>query len=172
MLNRNVLILNQNYEPLTITKARRAIVLVFLGKAEVVERYDGIQIHSVTRGLPLPSIVRLAFFIKTPRSMIALSRKNIIKRDHHQCQYCGRMDGPMTTDHIVPKTRGGNDSWENLVCACASCNKKKGNHTLRESEMILVKRPRKPHFFSFIHSFVEIPDTRWRQYLFMDSDGF
>ena len=167
-MNRHVLVLNQNYEPLTITKARRAIVLVFMGKAEIVERYDGNQIHSVSRTFPLPSIVRLAFFIKTPRSVIALSRKNIIKRDHHQCQYCGKMEGPLTTDHVIPKTRGGTDSWENLVCACATCNKKKGGQTLKEAGMTLVKKPRKPHFFSFIHSFLEIPDPSWRQYLFME----
>ena len=168
MLNRYVLVLNQNYEPLAITKARRAIILVYLGKAEVVEKYDGLQIRSVSTRLSLPSIVRLVFFIKAPRKAITLSRKNVIKRDSHRCQYCGRIDGPMTTDHIVPKTREGSDSWENLVCACAECNKKKGHRTLKEAGMILVKKPKKPHFFSFIHTFVEIPDFRWRQYLFME----
>ncbi len=168
MLNRTVLVLNQNYEPLTITKAKRAIILVYLGKAEVVEKYDGQRIHSISTNLPLPSIVRLVFFIKAPRKMITLSRKNIVKRDGHQCQYCGKTEGPLTTDHIIPKTRGGADSWENLVCACSDCNKKKGHRTLKEAGMKLVKKPKRPQFFAFIHAFVDIPDLRWRQYLFLE----
>lgn len=171
MLNRSVLVLNQNYEPLTITKAKRAIVLVFLGKAEIVEGYDGVKVRSISTHIPLPSIVRLAFFIKAPRKIVTLSRKNIIKRDGRQCQYCGRIDGSLTTDHIIPKTRGGRDSWENLVCACSECNKRKGDRTLKEAGMTLIKRPRRPHFFTFVHSFVEIPDLRWRQYLFMDNEN-
>lgn len=168
MLNSNVLVLNQNYEPLTITKARRAIILVYLGKAEIVERYNGKKVRSITTSLPLPSIVRLIVFIQAPRKTIALSRKNVIKRDGHQCQYCGRSDGSMTTDHIIPKTRGGSDKWENLVCACADCNKKKGHGTLKEARMNLIKKPRRPHFFTFVHFFVDIPDFRWRQYLFIE----
>jgi len=110
MLNREVLVLNQNYEPLSITKARRAVVLLYLGKAEMVERYDGHFVRGITVSIPLPSVVRLIYYIKAPRNAVALTRKNIIRRDRHTCQYCGIQTGPMTTDHVIPKRLGGRDS--------------------------------------------------------------
>ncbi len=169
MLNRNVLVLNQNYEPLSVTRAKRAIVLIYLGKAEIVERYADLWVRSVSDALPLPSVVRLIFFVKVRRRTLTLSRRNIVKRDGHQCQYCGTIEGGMTTDHVIPKKLGGRDSWENLVCACVACNNKKGNRTPEEAGMILLRQPKRPHFFTFVHGFISIPDDRWRQYLFLGS---
>lgn len=168
MLNKYVLVLNQNYEPLSITKAKRAIILLYIGKAEMIEKYDGYAVHSVSQSFPLPSVVRLIYYIKAPRKAVALTRKNIIKRDRHTCQYCGTKKGPMTTDHVIPKKFGGKDSWENLVCACLKCNNKKGDRSPEEANMSLIKKPKKPHFFSIVHSFIEIPDMKWKQYLFLD----
>jgi len=168
MLNRQVLVLNQNYEPLSITKARRAVILLYLGKAEMVETYDGHFVRGVRMNIPLPSIVRLIYYIKAPRNAVALTRKNIIRRDRHMCQYCGTQRGPMTTDHVIPKRLRGRDSWDNLVCACVRCNNKKGDRTPEEAQMKLLKKPKVPHFFTVVHSFIRIPDKRWKQYLFLD----
>lgn len=167
MLNRHVLVLNQNYEPLSICTAKRAIVLVFLGKAEIVEK-DSVEVRSVTRSYPLPSVVRLFMYIAIPRKRILLTRKNILKRDNHQCQYCGTKQQPLTLDHVIPKNRGGKDTWENLVCACARCNNKKGQRTPEDAGLVLKRQPRRPNYLMFIRHFVGINDQRWCRYLFLD----
>ena len=161
-----VLVLNQNYEPMSVTNAKKAIVLIYLGKAEIVERYEE-QIRSVSMAMALPSIVRLLRYISVPRKRIILSRKNIIKRDLHRCQYCGKRDGPITVDHVVPKYRGGPDTWENLVCACVRCNTKKANRTPHEAGMKLLHVPRKPNHIFMIQYFIGISDERWKPYLYI-----
>lgn len=159
--------LNQNYEPMTITNAKKAIILVYLGKAEMIEK-NNVLVHSVRTSLPLPSIVRLTRYINVPRKRIILSRKNIIKRDNHQCQYCGSRNGPVTIDHIIPRDRGGEDTWENLVCACVKCNSKKGNRMPEEARMRLAKKPQRPNYIFFIRYFVGTIDSRWEPYLYMN----
>ena len=166
MLESRVLVLNQNYEPMSVCSARRAVVLLYLEKAEMVERNHEF-ICSVSMKMPLPSIVRLSRLVHIPRKRVLLNRKNIIKRDNHKCQYCCTHDGPVTVDHVIPKDRGGQDSWENLVCACMDCNTKKRNRTPREAEMPLIRKPKKPGYLFFIQHFVGIPDDRWKPYLFM-----
>jgi 5-methylcytosine-specific restriction endonuclease McrA len=167
LINRNVLMLNQNYEPLTICSARRAIVLLFSGKAEMVETADGLKVRTVNRAFALPSVVRLWQYKKVPFKQIMLSRKNILLRDGHACQYCGTTKGPMTVDHVIPRHMGGKDTWTNLVCACAKCNNRKGDHTPEQAGMRLRKRPVRPSYITFIQRHVKISD-RWRPYLFMD----
>ena len=166
MLGSRVLVLNQNYEPLSVCSARKAIILLYLEKAEMVAHNHEV-VHSVNTSLPLPSIVRLINLIKRPRNRVQLTRKNIIKRDRHACQYCGRTDRAMTVDHVIPKDRGGKDTWENLVCACTDCNGKKGNRTPKEARMLLKRKPRKPGYLFFIQHLVGIPDDRWKPYLFL-----
>ncbi|MGB8658348.1 MAG: HNH endonuclease [Candidatus Zixiibacteriota bacterium] len=168
MLYKDVLILNQNYEPLTVCSAKRAVVLVYLGKAEIIEKYDGCTVRSVSLSIPVPSVVRLGFYVHVPNKRILLSRKNIIKRDGHCCQYCGEKGSPMTVDHIIPRIYGGKDTWENLVCACITCNNIKGNHTPEQAGLSLLRQPRRPTYITFIQQFVGISDQRWRQYLFLD----
>jgi 5-methylcytosine-specific restriction endonuclease McrA len=97
-----------------------------------------------------------------------LTRKNVLLRDNNQCQYCGTSRGPMTVDHIIPKTMGGTDSWENLVCACPRCNNKKGNRTPEQAGMKLPRKPSRPSYITFIQRNGEV-SKRWRPYLFMDS---
>ncbi len=109
MLNRNVLILNQNYEPLTVCSVKRAVVMMLLGKVEMIETMDGHMLHSVSTAIRVPSVVRLGFYVKVPRKRIFLSRKNIIKRDGHRCMYCGRSEGSMTVDHVIPKRAWGEE---------------------------------------------------------------
>jgi 5-methylcytosine-specific restriction endonuclease McrA len=104
ILNRQVLVLNQNYHPLLVCTARRAISLAYLGKVEIIEKYRE-TVHSPSVAMPLPSVVKLDRFIHVRESSIVLSRRNILKRDRHQCQYCERRSVPMTLDHIIPKER-------------------------------------------------------------------
>ncbi|HKY61438.1 MAG TPA: HNH endonuclease [Gemmatimonadota bacterium] len=167
LLQKKVLVLNQNYEPLAVCHAQRAIVMVVLGKAEIVERYE-MDVRSVSRVVPLPSVVRLQVYIQTPRKRIALTRRNVLKRDGYRCQYCGTRRGPMTTDHIVPRALGGRDRWDNLVCACIRCNNRKGNRTPEQAGMSLARPPRAPHRYMQITFYTPIPDKRWRPYLFLD----
>jgi len=167
MLNRSVLVLNQNYEPLSVCSARRAIVLVFLGKAQVVEAADRV-VRSVSTSFPLPSVVRLDLYVRVPPRHLLLSKRNILKRDQHRCQYCGTTEGPMTVDHVIPRTQRGTDTWENLVCACVACNNKKGHRTPEQAGLTLLRRPRQPSTIAFIRHFVGVSDHRWKPYLFME----
>lgn len=166
MLDRHVLVLNQNYEPMSVCSAKKAIILLYLGKAEMVERHEQL-VRSVTIVFPLPSIVRLGHYIRVPHKRILLTRKNILKRDHYRCQYCGKDKSPLTIDHVIPKERGGQDVWENLVAACTDCNNRKGNSTPEEAGLVIFKKPRKPNYLTFIQHYIGISDDRWRPYLFL-----
>lgn len=168
LIHRNVLMLNQNYEPLTVCSAKRAFILVFQGKAELIETADGLKLRSIDRTFALPSVVRLAQYKKVPYKRIMLTRKNILMRDGHRCQYCGVTRGPMTVDHVIPKTMKGKDTWENLVCACVSCNNRKGDRTPEQAGMNLHKKPKRPTYIAFIQRYIGLADHRWRRYLFMD----
>jgi 5-methylcytosine-specific restriction endonuclease McrA len=166
-MNAKVLILNQNYEPMSVINVKKAIILLYLGKAELIEAYDGRAVHSVSTTMPFPSIVKLSMYVKVPFKRIILSRKNILRRDGHRCQYCGRGDLTLTIDHVVPVSRGGEDAWENLVCACVKCNNRKGDRTPDEAGMPLLRRPMRPNHVSFISHFVGRMDERWKPYLFL-----
>lgn len=166
MLTNRVLVVNQNYEPLIVTSVKRAIVMMYLGKATVVETRNGRKIRSVSRAFEEPSIVRLEFYARVPYRQVMLNRKNVIKRDGGRCQYCGTTSGVMTVDHVVPKLRGGGDVWENLVCACDRCNNKKGNRTPEQAGMRLLNRPRKPSHLTFIRQSIGKGDEVWNKYLF------
>jgi 5-methylcytosine-specific restriction endonuclease McrA len=167
MLQSAVLLLNQNYEPLTILRARRAVTLLLLGKVDLIENVNGQCLHSISITLPVPSIIRLKYFVRIRRKEISLTKKNIIKRDNHQCQYCGRKSGMMTTDHIIPKSYGGDDSWENLVCACLECNNRKGNRSPSQAGMRLLHTPKRPNYFTFVLNELGRPKAQWRPYLFL-----
>jgi 5-methylcytosine-specific restriction endonuclease McrA len=166
-MNAKVLILNQNYEPMSIINVRKAIVLLYLGKAELIEANDALRVRSVSMTMPFPSILRLGVYVRVPYKKIILSRKNILRRDAHKCQYCGRSDLTLTVDHVHPISRGGEDTWENLVCACVRCNNRKGDRTPDEAVMPLRRRPMRPNHVTFIRHFVGSLDDRWKPYLFM-----
>ncbi|HWP82669.1 MAG TPA: HNH endonuclease [Bacteroidota bacterium] len=167
-MNRKVLVLNHNYEPLSVCNVKKAVVLLYLGKAELVEAHDGKFLHSVTVAIPFPSIVRLSIYVRVPFKKIVLSRKNILRRDGHRCQYCGRSDVALTVDHVIPRARGGEDTWENLVCACVKCNNKKGDRSPAEAHMPLIRKPIRPNHVMFLRDFVGELDERWKPYLFMN----
>lgn len=163
-----MLVLNQNYEPISICNARKAILLLFLGKAELIEAKNGKVVRSPKTQIPVPSIVRLDDYVRLPFQKIILSRKNILRRDGHQCQYCGSQGGNLTLDHIIPKSQGGEDTWENLITACVSCNNKKDNKKPEDANMRLLRQPRKPNHITFIRHSVNKIDERWKPYLFLN----
>jgi 5-methylcytosine-specific restriction endonuclease McrA len=167
-LSKEVLVLNQNYEPLSITGVKKAFVISYLGKAQVIETYDGQKLHTVNESYPIPSVVRLKHYVRIAHRKLSPTRKNILRRDEFTCQYCGTKVGPMTVDHVIPKKWGGNDTWENLVCACVKCNTRKGDNSLKEAGFELLRAPRKPRFFYLRYNILNIPDPNWRPYLFLD----
>ncbi|TFG95075.1 MAG: HNH endonuclease [Calditrichales bacterium] len=167
-LNQNVLVLNQNYEPIGVCNVKRAVILVYLGKADIVEK-NGSDIRAVAVNVPFPSIVRLHVYIYRPYQAVLLSRKNILLRDRYTCQYCGKKTSPLTVDHIIPRQYGGKHSWENLTCACLRCNNLKGNQTPEQAGMQLSRQPKKPSHLFFLQSHMVNPKENWRRYLFLDS---
>jgi len=162
-----VLVLNQNYEPTSVCNVQKAIILLFLGKAELIEAFERKAIRSVNSRMPYPSIVRLSSYVHIPFKKIILSRKNILRRDGHRCQYCGRSDVTLTVDHVIPKAHGGEETWENLVCACVTCNNRKGDRTPEESNLKLMRKPLRPNHVTFLRHFMGSFDDRWKPYLFM-----
>jgi 5-methylcytosine-specific restriction endonuclease McrA len=166
-LNSKVLILNNDYQPMSICNVKKAIILLYLGKAELIEANDGKLVRSVSTSMPFPSIVRLSLYVRVPIKKIILSRKNVVRRDGNMCQYCGKSNVPLTVDHILPKARGGSDTWENLVTACVRCNNKKGDRTPEEANMPLMRKSIRPNHVTFIRHFVGKIDERWKPYLYM-----
>jgi 5-methylcytosine-specific restriction endonuclease McrA len=143
MNNTPVLVLNQNYEPLNICNVKRALVLVLCGKAEVLELNHQV-VHSPSMVFHCPSVIRLSHLIRRPRPRARLSRKEVFIRDNYTCQYCGLRTRDLTLDHVVPRSKGGPHTWENLVSACRGCNHKKGGKNLDQARMRLARPPREP----------------------------
>ena len=133
MLQMPVLVLNASYEPINICGARRALVLVLKGIARTEEEH-GLTLHAQRSRIAMPSVIRLLEYRRIPHQTRALSRKNILLRDRNTCQYCGVSlpPGELTLDHVIPRSRGGNSTWENLVACCHACNRRKGNRMLHE----------------------------------------
>lgn len=163
-MSEKVLVLNATYEPLNICTARRALVLLFKNKAEALE-VSGRSFHSAERVFPLPTVIRLSYFVRAPRrGARSVSRRAVLARDDHRCQYCGS-GTHLTIDHIVPKSRGGQDTWENIVTSCAPCNSRKGDRLPLEVGMRLSRNPRPPDPLDFIRMAVGEVHGTWRQYL-------
>jgi 5-methylcytosine-specific restriction endonuclease McrA len=165
-MNGHVLVLNQDYCALTVCSVERAIVLVLMRKAEMVESDRARFIRSPSTHIPWPSIVRLKAYVSVPYKRIMLSRKNVLRRDRMRCQYCAGRDR-LTIDHVIPKSRGGKDTWENLVAACTRCNNKKGNRTPEEANMRLLRKPFRPSHVMFIRDYMGTLDETWKPYLFL-----
>ncbi|HEV2273635.1 MAG TPA: HNH endonuclease [Acidobacteriaceae bacterium] len=169
-MQRPVLVLNASYEPINICGARRALILVLKGVAKTEEEHGAI-LHAACMRIPMPSVIRLLEYRRIPHQTRALSRKNILLRDRNSCQYCGVVlpAGELTLDHVLPRSRGGLSTWENLVACCHSCNRKKGNHLL--SELTNIKLLREPRPFSLhtsrhIMRMIGHSDQKWRKYLY------
>lgn len=142
-MNEPVLVLNANYEPLNICSTRRAVNLMLSGKAEMLVNGRGI-IRTPSTTFPRPSIVRLNCMIHRPHPRVKLTKREIFRRDGYTCQYCGTRTVRLTIDHVKPRHRGGEHSWENLVAACPPCNRRKGGRNPAEAAMALRRPPREP----------------------------
>jgi 5-methylcytosine-specific restriction endonuclease McrA len=160
-----VLVLNASYEPLNVTTVRRAHVLVFKGKAEVIEELDE-PLRSATVTFPRPHVIRLVQYVRVPRTLQRkISRRALFARDGWRCMYCGEPGGKLTLDHVVPRSRGGDSVWENVVTSCAPCNMRKGNRLPEEVSMSLRAKPRPPASVLFIHLATPRIPNGWQPYL-------
>lgn len=164
-----VLVLNATFEPINVTAVRRALVLLLKGVAQT-EEHNHAQVHSTSTSMPVPSVIRLLSYRHIPQQTRALSRKNILLRDRNTCQFCGRVfpASELTLDHVVPRSRGGHSTWENLVACCYQCNNQKGNRTPEEVGLRLVRRPRpfSLHTSRQLMRLMGHKDEKWRKYLF------
>ena len=168
-MHQPVLVLNASYEPINVCAARRAIVLVLKGVA-MTEEINGHCLHSARLAMRVPSVIRLLEYRRIPHQTRALSRKNILLRDRNTCQYCGDIlpSSELTLDHVIPRSRGGLSTWENLVACCHPCNRAKGNQFPQEANMKLVREPRafSLHTSRHIMRLLGHSDAKWRKYLF------
>ena len=161
----NVLVLNASYEPLNVCSVRRAHVLVFKGRAQVLEELEQ-PLRSASDTFPWPHVIRLVSYVRVPRSASRkISRRALFARDDWQCVYCGQSGVRLTLDHVVPRSRGGDSVWENVVTSCAPCNMRKGNRLLEEAAMVLHRTPRPPSPALFIRLASPRIPTGWRPYL-------
>jgi 5-methylcytosine-specific restriction endonuclease McrA len=159
-----VLVLNATYEPLNVCSLRRALVLMLKGKAEMIE-LSGRTCHSERASFPVPHVIRLHDYVHVPRAASRrISRRAVFARDRFRCQYCGNQKH-LTVDHVVPRSKGGPDSWDNLVTSCAPCNLRKGDRLLHAVDMKLASKPRAPEPFSFVFLHVDVVHDSWRPYL-------
>ncbi len=163
VLSKRTLVLNVTFQPLAITNVKRAIVLVLGEKAEVICEGDGV-IRSPSLSVAVPSVVRLRYMARVPyRNRAALHRRALFARDSFRCQYCGRT--AECIDHVHPRSRGGDHSWENVVACCRACNVSKGDSLLSESSFKLRRKPFAPEPMAVEAAPHETAPTEWLDYL-------
>lgn len=169
LMQEPVLVLNATFEPINVTAVRRALVLLLKGVAQAEELHAS-EVHSSVRNHRVPSVIRLLAYRHIPQQSRALSRKNILLRDRNTCQFCGAIfpSSELTLDHVMPRSRGGRSSWENLVACCYRCNNRKGDRTPEEAGLKLARRPRPftLHTSRQLMSLIGHRDERWLKYLF------
>lgn len=165
-MDARVLVLNSDYQPLSVCSVHRSIKLLFLDKAEMIHDYPERKLRTVSEEYDYPSVIRLRRYINIPYNKIVLTRHNIMKRDSKKCQYCGSSHN-LTIDHVLPKSRGGKDTWENLVTACDKCNVKKGDRTPKEAQMPLSRKPYRPVHITFLQTILGGVQDDWKPYLYM-----
>jgi 5-methylcytosine-specific restriction endonuclease McrA len=168
-----VLLLNASYEPLAVIPVRRALSLLMRDRVDAVTE-ELLDLSSSTDMLSVPTVLRLRRYVQAPRRGVRWSRRGIMQRDGYRCIYCGTRAGDrlgnelitksdFTIDHIVPKSRGGRNSWGNTACACPKCNQRKGNRTPHEAGMPMLWEPKIPRVDYLVAS-GEVP-TAWKFYL-------
>lgn len=157
------LVLNAGYEPLSVVSPRRAAVLVMRGKASVLAE-SGQPITSAHLVVPRPAVILLHQYVRVTRRHPGLpSRRAVLRRDARRCAYCG--ENAATVDHIIPKSRGGDSSWQNLVACCAPCNIRKGDRTLQQLGWRLHTTPRAPSHLWWLPVETDQPHEAWRPFL-------
>lgn len=165
-MNANVLVLNQDYQPLSICSVQRSMKLIFLEKAELLHDDPKKELRTIRESFQFPSVIRLRSYIRVPYNKVVLSRRNIMRRDNFTCMYCGSKND-LTIDHVLPKSRGGKDVWENLTTACEKCNVKKGSRTPEEAGMPILKQPYRPIPITFFRDYNGNVQEPWKPYLYM-----
>jgi 5-methylcytosine-specific restriction endonuclease McrA len=169
-LGQRVLVLNASYEPLQLVSARRAIVLLLQEKAELVEATEQ-RLRAAGFFLDVPLVIRLVRYIRIPRRLrLPCSRRGVLTRDRETCQYCGTQPGrgQLTVDHVVPRPRGGQTTWDNVVAACRDCNHRKGGRTPEEARMRLRHEPKEPRATSYylFHQYLDSERfSSWTKFL-------
>lgn len=187
MLTQGVLVLNRNWTAVHVCSVRRALSLVFQGCARIVsedyvvydfdswrdlsdhvERHGNQFIATPNFRILVPEVILLTGFAKMPPRTVKFNRRNIYLRDNYTCQYCGVRPAKeeLTIDHIIPRSRGGKSTWENIVLACQSCNAKKGNRLLQDTPMKLLKQPKRPHWLSTLRHTLRGPERPiWQKFV-------
>ncbi len=163
-INSAVLVLNRHFQPIHVTNVKRAFALLYIGAAHAVDRqfrtFDFASwadlsaetgedvIHTVSRAIRVPRVILLQVYDRIPRAKVRFSRHNIYTRDNNTCQYCGRQlpRADLNLDHVVPRSRGGRTTWDNVVCCCVDCNIAKGARTLEQAGLRLLKPPTRPRW--------------------------
>ena len=160
-----MLVLNATYEPVNVCSVRRAAVLLLKEKAELVERAAW-ELRSEHTHMPRPVVIRLVHYVAVPRDTQRrkITRRAVFARDGWACQYCGTRSN-LTVDHVIPRSKGGDSSWENIVASCAPCNRRKGDRLPTQANMHPRRAPRAPH----PHVFIAVATPRiphaWRPWL-------
>ena len=160
-----MLVLNATFEPINVCTVRRATVLLLKSKAEIVEHARW-ELRSENLSVPRPVVIRLVTFVNVPRdtSRRKITRRAVFARDSWTCQYCGSRSN-LTVDHVVPRSKGGGSSWDNIVASCAPCNRRKGDQPLRTVGMTLRRKPKSPSPSVFIHVASPTIPAAWRAYI-------
>jgi 5-methylcytosine-specific restriction endonuclease McrA len=162
------LVLNATFEPLNVVSLRRAVVLLLKEKAEVIEAARA-KIRSERLALETPLVIRLVYYVRVPhRLLMPLARRTVLARDQYRCQYCGSEPpkGQLTLDHVLPRSRGGEHTWENVVAACIPCNQRKGDRTLQEAGMTLLSEPSRPRYAAVVLLGKMQGNEVWRKYMY------
>jgi len=162
-----VLVLNASYEPINVCTVRRATVLLLKQRAEIVERAVGANLHAENLTMPRPVVIRLSTYVRIPRDAHSrkITRRAVFARDRWTCQYCGIERTTLTVDHVIPRSKGGGSSWDNIVASCAPCNRRKGDRLPARAGMHPLNAPRAPNPNIFVHVATPKIPSAWEQYL-------
>lgn len=158
------LVLNLDYTPISVCTVQRAFLLVYLNKAELIKSNTNYAFHTVNRVFSMPTVIKINKYVNMPYKGVVLSRENVFKRDGFTCQYCGT-NKELTLDHLIPKAKGGDTSWNNLVTACKKCNSKKGDYALEEVGMQLNFRPFRPSYIMYLKDLSGNNYDEWKPFL-------
>lgn len=161
-----VLVLNATYEPLSFVSIQRAVVLLLKEKAELIEQALERKLRAERIAFPCPVVIRLVSYVNVPRwTSVPLTRRTLFSRDNYACQYCNATDRPLTIDHVIPKSRGGKTEWNNVVAACATCNRKKDNKSVADAHMTLRTKPVRPNYMAVVLLGQAKGNETWTRYL-------
>ncbi len=166
-MGQEVLVLNSDFEPLNVCHMRRALTMVYLGKADVLHENTS-HVAMIDGCVTVPSVVKLRHHVRRPLPELKLSRRTVFARDAFTCQYCGLVSKDLTIDHVIPRRHGGKTSWDNVVASCRKCNMKKSDKYLHQTSMKLASVPRRPRYIPYISLTKYLSGRKidvWRDYL-------